>query len=110
MRLLGICSPIIDYITEFIIRRATRVSVSGIRSSFMDVWSGVPQRNVLGPLLFLLFVDNLPTNVISKYKFSANDLKTYLSIRHSNIVDTSSDLFSCQRDIDNIVHVVSSWD
>ena len=74
----------------------------------MDVMSGVPQESVLCPLLFLLFVNHLPTHVISKYKFFADDLKIYLNIRHSNIVDMSSDLSSCQRDIDTIVHVASS--
>ena len=72
-----------------------RVLVSGIRSSFMDVSSGVPQRSVLGPLLFLLFVNQLPTYVVSKCKFFADDLKMYLKIRHSNIFGMSSDICSC---------------
>ena len=45
----------------------------------------------------------------SKCKFFADDLKIYLKIQHSNIVDISSNLSSCQIDIDTIVHVVSSW-
>ena len=52
---------------------------------------------------------HLPTYDISKCMFFADDLKIYLKIRHSNIVDMSSDLSSCQRDIDNLVHAASSW-
>ena len=59
-RLLGICSPFIDWIVDFLV---------GIRSSFMDVRSGSPQRSVLCLLLFLLFVNHLLTDVISKCKF-----------------------------------------
>ena len=52
-----------------------RVSVSGIRSSFMDVWSAVSQGSVLGPLFFLIFVNDLLTYVFSKCKFFfADDL------------------------------------
>ena len=63
---------------------------------------------MLGPLRFLLFVKHLPTYVISKCKLFANDMKIYLNIRLSNIVDMSSDLSSCQRNIDTIVHVTAS--
>ena len=69
-----------------------RVSVSGIRSSFIEVRSGVPQGSVLGLLLFVLFVNDVPTFVISKCKFFADDLKIYLNLQRSNIVEMSSDL------------------
>ena len=38
-----------------------------------------------------------------------HDSMIYLNIRHNNIVEMSSDLFSCQRDIDTLVRVTSSW-
>ena len=78
MRLFGICSPLIDWIADFLICRVMRVS--GICSSFMNLRSGVPQRSVLCPLLFLLFVNHLPTYVVSKCKFFAYDKKIYLKI------------------------------
>ena len=59
-------------------------------------------------LLFLIFVNQLPTYVISKCTFFADDLKIYLNVRHSNIVDISSDLSSYQRDIDTTDHITSS--
>ena len=39
----------------------------------------------------------------------ADDRKLYFDIRYSNIVDMSSDLSSCERDIDTIVHLASPW-
>ena len=53
-RLLDICGPLIDWIADLLIDRDMRVS--GIRIRFMDVWGGVSQGSVLGPLLFLLFI------------------------------------------------------
>ena len=58
---------------------------------------------MLGPLLFLHFVNNLPTYVVSKCKYFVDDLNIYLNLRHSNIVDMSSDLSSFQSDIDTMV-------
>ena len=43
LRLLGICSPLIDWIADFLVGRVVRASVSDIRSSFLNVRSGVPQ-------------------------------------------------------------------
>ena len=105
-KLLDICSSlIINWIVDFLIGRVMRVSVSSIRSNFMGVRSGVQQ----GSMLFFLFVNNLPTYVVSKCKFIAVDLKIYLKIRHRNIVVMSSEFSSSQRDINTIVHFASSW-
>ena len=85
---MGICSPLIDWIADFF-GRVMRVSVLGIRS-----------RERLGQLLFLLFLNHLPTYVVSKCTFFEDDLKIYLKIPHGNIVVMlSSDLSSCQRDL-----------
>ena len=62
---------------------------------------------MLGPLLFLLFVNHFPTYGIFKCKYFGDDVKTYLNIRHSNIADMSSDLSRYQRDIDTRVYVTS---
>ena len=58
---LGVCSPLLDWTADFRIGHVMRISVSGIRSSFVDVRSGVSQRSVLDPLLFILFVNHLST-------------------------------------------------
>ena len=54
------------------------VSVGGCSGSPRNVTSGVPQGSVLGPLLFLVFVNHLVSSLSCKYVIFADDLKIYL--------------------------------
>lgn len=65
----------VDWIHAFLSGRTMRVSVSGIHSSVREVTSGVPQGSVLGPLLFLLYVNNLMHDSRCYWKAFADDFK-----------------------------------
>ena len=55
--------------------------VWGHFSQWRTVWSGVPQGSVLGPTLFLLYVNDLLTYLNSPGKLFADDVKIYRRIR-----------------------------
>ena len=75
LQCLGIDGKVLDVIKDFLIGRTFRVSVQGEFSSFKDILSGIPQGSVLGPLLFILFINDLPDCLKSSVKIFADDLK-----------------------------------
>ena len=68
------------WITGFLRGREQRVAVKGCYSGWRAVRSGVPQGSVLGPTLFLIFIDDLLKNLDSPGKLFADDAKIYRRI------------------------------
>ena len=63
-----------------------QVIVGGTESKRTFVSSGVPQGSVLGPLLFVLFINDLPDGIISNLKLFADDLKLVCNVnKYSDI-------------------------
>ena len=85
----GIDGQLLNIIVNFLENRTQRVVLPNGASSFVSVTSGVPQGNVLGPLLFLLYINDVCdvfSNTATKIKLYADDIKIYLEV--SNDLDT----------------------
>ena len=61
--------------------RSQRVVVDGYESKYARVISGVPQGTVLGPVMFLLYINNINNNISSPLRLFANDCIIYRIIK-----------------------------
>jgi len=78
----GIQNTTLVWIRNFLKHRSQRVVVSGEKSGWSEVISGVPQGTVLGPLLFLLYINDLPNNINSHVRLFADDCIIYRVIKN----------------------------
>ena len=73
----GIRGKIYNWVKEFLSGRDQRVIVNRSHSSRKDVTSGIPQGSVIGPVLFLVFINDLPDVIEVLIKLFADDAKIY---------------------------------
>ena len=76
----GITGKLLNWIKIFLSGRRQRVVINGFQSHESSVISGVPQGSVLGPLLFLIYVDDLPRVISSPSLLFADDTKLFRPI------------------------------
>ena len=73
----GIRNKTNTWLRSFLTGRSQRVVINGSASSWSPVISGVLQGTVLGPIFFLMFINDLPTNTTSGIKLFADDCVLY---------------------------------
>ena len=96
--------PILNWIISFLTNRSQFVKINNSVSDNLNVTSGVPQGSVLGPTLFIYFINDLP-NVVkdNNVKIFADDTKVYKSI------NDTSDNICLQSAIDEMFLWTQNW-
>lgn len=99
----GIKGKLLEWIKSYLSQRKHRVVMGEFLSDWIEVLSGIPQGSVLGPLLFIIYINDLPDEVSSVCKLYADDNK--LITRVGSIEDENE----LQADIDNLVKWSQQW-
>ena len=73
----GISGSLLTLLSNYLDQRNQRVIINGHESSWGIINSGVPQGSVLGPLLFLIYINDLEKGIKSSVKFFADDTSLF---------------------------------
>ena len=77
LKTMGITGDVLGWTKSFFTTRKQNVAVEGEMSSWTDVKSGIPQGSVLGPILFVVFINDMPNSALSTCNMFADDVKIY---------------------------------
>ena len=107
----GITGQTLKWIEDFLYDRTQRVVVRGAVSKDFRVTSGVPQGSVLGPILFLIFINDLPLEVISPLNLFADDSKIFTTILKdgAEVTNNNTGWAALQRDLDITKQWADKW-
>ena len=100
MKQNGVSDKLLNLLGNYLDGRKQRVALNGFVSEYAHIESGVPQGSVLGPLLFLIYINDLQVNIKSNVKFFADDAMLFSIIRDPQI--TASEL-------DHDFEVINQW-
>ena len=100
----GICGHVLHWIKAFLANRSQTVVLEGEKSAQLSVNSGVPEGSMLGPVLFLVFINDLPDHIRSKVRLFADDTAVYLAV--SNLEQAKL----LQEDLDRLGEWSLKWD
>ena len=99
----GITGNLQRWINAFLSDRSQVVLVNGTKSQSAPVISGIPQGSVLGPLLFVIYINDLPERVDSDVYLFADDTKILRQ------VSSADDAIMLQNDLDSLERWSNDW-
>ena len=100
----GISGNLLETLTGFLKDRKQRVVLNGQNTSLANVETGVPQGSILGPLLFLIYTNDLPDNLSTNVKLFANDTSLF-----SVVYDITTSSCDLNYDLNRVREWVFQW-
>ena len=96
----GVTGNLLELIRDYLNGREQRVVINGCYSEWGSIKSGVPQGSVLGPLLFLVYINDLENGIKSSIRFFADDTSLFSTVNDPN---------SSAEELNNDLQQISQW-
>ena len=103
LKCLGFSTMLLKWVQSFLTDRMQCVVLDGEPSTWTKIGSGVPQGSVLGPVLFLCYINDLPKDIKCSVKLFADDTKIY------SAVSSVSDCDNLQNDLNKLQVWSKQW-
>ena len=104
LRCLGIGGSLFDWLSSYLYERKQRVIINGQCSSWTRTYSGVPQGSILGPLLFLVFINDIVENMESDTFLFADDTSLL-----EEITNIQTSFLKINRDLERLSVWAHQW-
>ena len=101
---VGISGLLLQWFTDYLHNRKQRVVLPGAHSDWTSVKAGVPQGSILGPLFFLLYINDIVENINSSIRLFADDTSLYIIV--DNPTEAANQLNS---DLSKIHQWATKW-
>ena len=96
----GNSGELLIILIDFLKNRKQRVVLNGQSSNWIHVKAGVPQGSVMGPLLFLIYIKDLPEGLITNAKLFPDDTSLFSVVR---------DIAASTEKLNNDLRNISNW-
>ena len=100
LKTIGVSNNLLTLFQSFLDNRYQRVLLNGQNSHWEMIKAGVPQGSILSPLLFLIYINDLPNNLISNVKLFADDTSIFSIVNDINV---------STEEINNDLKRISEW-
>ena len=94
----------ITFFEDYLLNRNQRVILNGLESTWRETYAGVPQGSVLVPLLFLVYINDLPGDILSEMRLFADDSSVFTGV--NGIDDTQGKI---EKDLSSINIWAYQW-
>ena len=101
---LGIKGNLLLWVKSYLSGRKQRVVINGKESTVLDLKAGVPQGSILGPLFFLIFINDIVNDIGCRIKLFADDTSLYIIIEHP---DTAAQILN--EDLEKVRNWSKTW-
>ena len=104
LKSVGVSDSLLSLIESFLSNRFQKVILNGQTSKWLPVKAGVPQGSIVGPLFYLIYINDLSDDLNSTVKLSPDDTSQFSVVRDSNI-----SAYELNNDMKKISELACEW-